>query len=148
MQGLRELYQEVILDHNRCPRNCHEMTEPTSTTRGANPLCGDKITLFIKENQGKIEDLSFVGHGCAISTASASLMTDYLKGLSVQEAKAIFELFHKMVTENDHEAQAKLGKLSVLAGVHEFPARVKCATLAWQTLKAALEHRQDTVSTE
>jgi len=148
MQSLRDLYQEVILDHNRSPRNCHLLEDANSTTQGFNPLCGDKITLYVKEANGIIEDISFTGTGCAISVASASLMTDYLKGKTVTEANHIFHLFHAMVTEDDHEAEKALGKLSVLAGVHEFPARVKCATLAWQTLRAALEHRNTTVSTE
>lgn len=148
MQNLRDLYQEVILDHNRSPRNFHDMKDPTSETQGYNPICGDKITLFLKESDGKIQEVSFTGKGCAISTASASLMTDAITGLTLAEAKKLFDLFHAMLTEDDKNAQNALGKLGVFAGVHEYPARVKCATLAWQTLRSALEHRHDIVSTE
>jgi nitrogen fixation NifU-like protein len=145
---LRELYQEVIIDHNRNPRNNHEMDGATNHAEGFNPLCGDKLTLFIKVNGNIIEDASFVGCGCAISTASASLMTEYLKGKSVSEAHDIFTRFHDMVTTDEGVQTLSLDKLAVLAGVREFPSRVKCATLAWHTLEAALKKSEDPVSTE
>ncbi|MCP5468863.1 MAG: SUF system NifU family Fe-S cluster assembly protein [Deltaproteobacteria bacterium] len=150
MSELRELYQEVILDHNKHPRNFHEMPEATCYAEGYNPLCGDQLTLYVKLGADqKIEDLSFVGSGCAISKASASLMTDELKGKSVKEAKNIFEKFHAMVTAKPgEETSFDLGKLSVLAGVCEFPARVKCASLAWHTLNSALKGEEETVTTE
>lgn len=138
---MRELYQEMILDHNRSPRNRRVMDDPTAHADGHNPLCGDQITVYVELVEGKIQDLSFVGQGCAISTASASLMTEALKGRTLPEAQAVFEQFHQMTTNDqvDVEFEGDLEKLNVLRGVKEFPARVKCATLAWHTLNRALE---------
>jgi nitrogen fixation NifU-like protein len=144
MQDLGDLYQQLILDHNKSPRNRRRIEHPSQTSEGYNPLCGDRITL---------EDIAFEGAGCAISTAAASMMTQTLKGRTVAEAEALFEKYHRLVAEEDDEpagddGEPKLGKLKAFAGVRQFPARVKCATLAWHTLKAALEDRHDVVSTE
>lgn len=136
---LQDLYQEVIIDHNNNPRNFHEMVNPTCQAQGFNPLCGDKVRIFLKIDNNIIEDISFSGSGCAISQASASLMSEALKGKTIDEAKAWFENFHKMLTvANASQTHYSLGKLAALAGVKEFPARVKCATLAWHTLEDAL----------
>ena len=146
MNDLRDLYQEVIFDHYRKPRN---FGRPDATNRqavGYNPLCGDKVTIYLQVEDGVIRDASFEGSGCAISTASASLMTDSLKGLREDEALKMMQQFQQMVTGT--AAGEGLGKLEVLAGVREFPQRVKCATLAWHTLQAALENQQQPVSTE
>lgn len=149
MIDLRELYQEVILDHNKNPRNAFKMTDANCQAEGFNPLCGDRLTLYLRIKNDKIEAASFEGTGCAISTASASLMTEYLKNKTIEDAKALFENFHHlMLAESIENAPNKLGKLNVLAGVREFPARVKCATLPWHTLKAALQHENYPVSTE
>ena len=150
MSDLRDLYQQTILDHTRKPRNKHEMPNATSTADGHNRLCGDKIRLFLKLNAGVIEDISFTGNGCAISTASASMMTEALKGKTLAEAQPLFELFHTMLTspldqEPDLEA---LNKLAVFSGVREFPVRVKCATLPWHTLQAAIKNQDAPVTTE
>ena len=145
---IRELYQEVIMDHNRSPRNHHAMANATCQARGYNPLCGDKLTVYLHLSAGVIDDISFVGCGCAISQASASLMTDALQGKTVVEAKALFEQFHTLLTHEDAACVANLDKLAVFAGVREFPARVKCATLAWHTLDAALKKEDLMVSTE
>ena len=134
--NLRELYQEVIFDHNRQPRNFHEMPEADHHADGHNPLCGDQLTVYLRINGDVIEDVSFVGHGCAISTASASLMTEAVKGKTVAEVEALFKDFHALLTDTPPERD--FGKLAVLTGVREFPARVKCATLAWHTLHNAL----------
>ncbi|HPR08675.1 MAG TPA: SUF system NifU family Fe-S cluster assembly protein [Denitromonas sp.] len=134
--NLRELYQEVIFDHNRQPRNFHEMPEADHHADGHNPLCGDQLTVYLRINNDVIEDVSFVGHGCAISTASASLMTEAVKGKTVAEVEALFKDFHALLTDTPPERD--FGKLAVLTGVREFPARVKCATLAWHTLHNAL----------
>jgi len=147
MSDLSDLYQEVILDHNRRPRNFHVLADASHTAEGYNPLCGDRLTLYLKLNGDTIEDVSFEGAGCAISKASASMMTDALKGRSIAEATALFDRFHRMVTTPPSEPVEEMGKLSALAGVREFPVRVKCASLAWHTLKAALRHEQST-STE
>ena len=147
MTDLADLYQEVILDHNRRPRNFHALEEASHSAEGYNPLCGDRLTLYLKVNGDTIEDVSFEGAGCAISKASASMMTDALKGRSVAEANALFARFHRMVTTPPSEPVEDMGKLSALAGVREFPVRVKCASLAWHTLKAALRHERGT-STE
>jgi len=139
---LRELYQEVILDHSKRPRNFHGMPEANHRAVGHNPLCGDRATVYLLVEGGVVRDVSFEGAGCSISTASASMMTDALKGKTVAEAGALFERFHELVTADPSKAQAasaELGKLAVFAGVHEFPMRVKCASLAWHTMKAALE---------
>jgi nitrogen fixation NifU-like protein len=149
MSDLRELYQALIIDHGRHPRNFHENIEANCVLEGFNPLCGDRLTLYVAEKNGVIEDISFIGEGCAISTASASMMTEALKGKTAAEAQEIFKAFHEMVTEHsDKDFTETLGKLSVLAGVAEFPARVKCATLAWHTVIAALAHQDKPVSTE
>lgn len=145
---LRELYQEIIIDHNRSPRNHRVIAHATSEAKGFNPLCGDKLTVYLLIGQGVIEDISFVGCGCAISQASASLMTDALQGKTVSEAHELFEHFHQMVTSDDDIPSLSLDKLTVLAGVRTFPARVKCATLAWHTLEAALKKEHTTVTTE
>ena len=142
MSDLNDLYQEVILDHNRRPRNFHRMANASHHAEGFNPLCGDRLTLYLKIEGDRISDLSFEGSGCAISKASASLMTDALKGHTLAEATALFDRFHRMVTTPADEPVEDLGKLSALAGVREFPVRVKCASLAWHTLKAAMSREQ------
>jgi nitrogen fixation NifU-like protein len=144
--GLRELYQEVIFDHNRRPRNFHEMAEATHRADGHNPLCGDQLTVYVRVNGDVVEDISFVGHGCAISTASASLMTEAVKGMPVDEVEKLFSDMHAMLTESHPDRD--LGKLEVLSGVREFPARVKCATLAWHTLHNAITRARETARTE
>jgi nitrogen fixation NifU-like protein len=144
---LSDLYQEVILDHNRRPRNFRTIEGPTHKAEGHNPLCGDRLSLFLDVEDGIVRDAAFQGTGCAISRASASLMTDTVKGLPLDEVRGIFERFHRMITTPPDQAVEDLGKLSVLAGVRQFPVRVKCASLAWHTLKAALESKQ-VVSTE
>jgi nitrogen fixation protein NifU and related proteins len=139
---LRELYQEVILDHSKRPRNFRAMPEANRRAVGHNPLCGDRATVYLLVEGDVVREVSFDGAGCSISTASASMMTDALKGKTTAEAKALFERFHELVTADPSKAQAAsadLGKLAVFAGVHEFPMRVKCASLAWHTMKAALE---------
>lgn len=148
MMDLRELYQEIIIDHNRNPRNHRAIEHATNQARGYNPLCGDKLTVYIQINHERVQDISFIGCGCAISQASASLMTDALQGKTVTEAHQLFERFHRMVTEDSTTPDLDLDKLSVLAGVRAFPARVKCATLAWHTLEAALKQDETTVITE
>ena len=148
MSELNELYQEVILDHNRRPHN-FRVIEGATTQEGYNPLCGDRLTLYVAIDGGVIKDVAFQGSGCAISKASASLMTDAIKGKTAAEARALFDQFHAMITSDHSGPTADLGKLSVLAGVREFPARIKCASLAWHTMKAAVAHDGDApVSTE
>jgi nitrogen fixation NifU-like protein len=148
MSELGELYQEVILDHNRRPRNFRAI-EDGKKQEGYNPLCGDRLTLYVKLEGDRIADVAFQGSGCAISKASASLMTEALKGKTVVEARELFEKFHDMVTSSPDTVAPDLGKLSVLSGVREYPTRVKCASLAWHTLKAAVSGAEDgPVSTE
>ncbi len=147
MADLRDLYQEVIFDHNRRPRNFGRLAGANRSAEGFNPLCGDMLALYLRVVDGVIEDVSFEGNGCAISTAAASLMTEALKGKTEAEAEALFEAFHALVTASGPPA-VPLGKLEVLAGVREFPMRVKCATLAWHTLHAALHDATQPVSTE
>lgn len=148
LDDLRDLYQEVIFDHNRNPRNFRVMDDADRQIDGFNPLCGDRLTLFIKMSDGGvISDASFQGQGCAISTASASLMTEIVKGKTEEEAEQLFTLFHKMAT-GEHVEMDELGKLAVLAGVCEYPARVKCATLPWHTLDALLKGSEEPVTTE
>ena len=150
MSDLRELYQEVILDHSRQPRNFRRPDHANREAKGDNPLCGDKVTVFLTVDDGKVTDVGFQGRGCAISMASASLMTEIVKGKSEAEARALFESFHDEMTGKSacHGAAAgELDKLTVLSGVREYPMRVKCATLSWHTLMAALNNAQ-TVSTE
>jgi nitrogen fixation NifU-like protein len=147
MSDLSDLYQEVILDHNRRPRNFRALDVATHHAEGFNPLCGDRVTVFLHVHGDRIDDVAFQGSGCAISKASASLMTDRLKGCTVVEARDLFERFHRMVTTPMGLDVEDLGKLSALAGVREFPVRVKCASLPWHTLKAALDRREN-ISTE
>jgi len=147
MSDLSELYQEVILDHNKRPRNYRVLEAPSHRAEGYNPLCGDRLSLFLSVEGDVITDVGFQGSGCAISKASASLMTDALKGRPVSEARELFDRFHRMVTTPPDQPVEDLGKLSVLSGVREFPVRVKCASLAWHTLKAALQ-REPSASTE
>jgi nitrogen fixation protein NifU and related proteins len=149
MSDLRELYQQVILDHNKNPRNFHDMPDATNRVDGYNPLCGDHYTIFLKRDGDTIKDVSFTGSGCAISKASASVMSSTLKGKSKDEADRLFDTFHRLVTgDQSGLSAADLGRLAAFSGVSEFPARVKCATLAWHTLKSALEGRDEKVSTE
>src|SRR5688500_9610882 len=149
MSDLRELYQQVILDHNKNPRNYHDMADATSHVEGYNPLCGDHYTIYLKVDGEKIEEVSFTGSGCAISNASASVMSSTVKGKSKEEAEALFDTFHRLVTgDSSGLSAADLGRLAAFSGVSEFPARVKCATLAWHTLRTALEGRDEKVSTE
>jgi len=150
MSELGDLYQEVILDHNRRPRNFHELTGANRKAEGYNPLCGDRLTLYLRVEEGVIRDVGFLGAGCAISKASASMMTEALKGKSEKEAEKIFEAFHRMVTgtANGDFDPADLGKLAIFEGVREFPVRVKCASLAWHTLRAALAASDEFVTTE
>ena len=148
MAGLRDLYQEVILEHSKVPRNFREMSEADHKAEGFNPLCGDRFTVYLHMDGDAIRDISFQGSGCAISKASASMMTQMLKGKTRAQAEKLFETFHTLVTGHGHGPDGDLGKLAVFSGVSEFPARVKCATLAWHTLQAALEGQQDAVSTE
>ena len=146
---LSSLYQEVVLDHGRKPRNFGPLVGATHTAEGMNPLCGDQLKLYVKLEDGVIREVSFEGSGCAISKASASVMTGVVKGKRAAEAEALFEKFHRMVTEGPAGTVSpeELGKLAVFSGVWEFPTRVKCASLAWHTLRAAL-HEGGTVSTE
>ena len=147
---LRELYQEVILDHHKKPRNFHKLDRSNRQADGYNPLCGDKISVYMQIENGLIVDIGFVGAGCAISTASASMMTESLKGKTEIEARALFENFHQFVA-NHSEAQPEpsiMGNLAAFSGVRDYPVRVKCATLAWHTMKAALEQSDETVRTE
>ena len=146
MNELSDLYQEVILDNYKSPKNFGDLEDATHAAHGDNPLCGDKVAIFVKLADGRIEDVRFKGSGCAISTASASLMTESVKGKSREEADAIYGKFHPMVTGEGNGED--LGKLEVFSGVSEFPVRVKCATLAWHTLRAALQGKKDVVSTE
>jgi nitrogen fixation protein NifU and related proteins len=149
-QELKELYQQVILDHNKSPRNFRKMENPTQSAEGYNPLCGDHIDVFLLIEDGIVKDASFKGEGCAISKASASLMTSILKGKTVQETEKLFEKFHDLVTGKlgDNPDIDDLGKLAVFAGVQEFPVRVKCASLSWHTMMNALKGNQEKVTTE
>jgi nitrogen fixation NifU-like protein len=148
---LRELYQETILDHSKRPRNFREMPEATGQAQGFNPLCGDKATVFVRLEDGVVRDVSFKGAGCSISTASASIMTESLKGKSRREVEELFQRFHALITSDPSRAAdnaaPELGKLAAFSGVCEFPVRVKCASLPWHTLKAALQG-EGQVSTE
>jgi len=150
MSELDELYQEVILDHNKSPRNFREMTHANRKAEGYNPLCGDHVTVFVQLEDGVIRDISFQGSGCAISKASASLMTAELKGKNESAAQVLFENVHKMLTgdASDDQAAGKVGKLQILSGVCKFPARVKCASLAWHTVNAALKGESQPATTE
>lgn len=153
MSDLRDLYQQTILDHTKRPRNFHEVPDANHRANGHNPLCGDKLTVYLKIQNDIIQDAGFVGAGCAISTASASMMTEMIKGKKVADIAPLFENFHSMVTapigvEPDEQRLESLDKLAVFSGVREFPVRVKCATLAWHTLQAALKDARGPVSTE
>ncbi len=146
--NLSALYQEVILDHNQSPRNHHVLSCANCQADGVNPLCGDKLTVYLFMDKGVIQEISFVGEGCAISQASASLMTESLKGKTKQEAEGLFHAFHTLLTEQDAKADKLLGKLVIFEGVRAFPARVKCATLAWHALDAALNKVGRVATTE
>jgi nitrogen fixation NifU-like protein len=150
MPDLRELYQEVILDHHRKPRNCRKPTDANKHADGFNPLCGDKVTVYVRVQDGIVRDIAFQGSGCAISTASASMMTETLKGKTEADVARIFERFHNLVTGKTSAGldNSDLGKLEVFTGVREYPVRVKCATLAWHTMRAALAGVTETVVTE
>jgi len=147
---LRELYQQVILDHNKSPRNFKKLENANHTAEGYNPLCGDKINIYMDVENGIVKDVSFLGSGCAISKASASLMSTIIKGKTKEKAEKIFEKFHDLVTGNltDEEEIEELGKLAVFSGVKDFPVRVKCASLAWHTMISALNKEEKIVSTE
>jgi nitrogen fixation NifU-like protein len=149
MDEMRELYQETILDHHKHPRNFRKL-ENGKSSEGYNPLCGDRITVYVLLDGDVIEDVAFEGSGCAICTASASVMTEVLKGKTVEEAEQLFGQFHDLVTGDPSEKPDTegLGKIAVFFGVREFPVRIKCATLAWHTFKAALEGKEDAISTE
>lgn len=150
MNELRELYQQVILDHNKNPRNFGELKQCTNYAAGHNPLCGDQIDVFVDVNDGIVKELKFNGSGCAISKASASIMTTLVVGKTIEEAKGLFDEFHKVVT-SDMSVQLdtlELGKMAVFCGVREFPARVKCASLAWHTMIQALENSNKVAITE
>ena len=147
MDDVRELYQEVILDHNQNPQNFGQLEPATHSGDGYNPLCGDKLSLTLQVEDGRVTDLRFSGSGCAISKASASIMTTIVKGKNVLEVEALFEAFHTLVTKGD-SGDGELGKLAVMAGVYKYPARVKCATLAWHTLKNCLSEKDEVAKTE
>ena len=147
MSDIRELYQEVILDHNRAPRNFHKLETADRVQEGFNPLCGDELTVYLKMVGDRIDDVGFQGHGCAISKASASLMTSNVKGKTAAEAEVLFLRVHGMLTKGAGDPE-ELGSIAALSGVRAYPTRVKCATLAWHTLKAALERVPGVVSTE
>jgi nitrogen fixation NifU-like protein len=148
MSDLRDLYQEMILDHTRQPRNCYVMDCANRTADGHNPLCGDVVKVYLRIEDGVIHEISFQGEGCAICTASTSLMTEAVKGKTVEQAKDLFDGFHHMLTGVAAEQGVELGKLKVFEGVREYPVRVKCATLAWHTLNAAMDGDEESVSTE
>ena len=150
MDELRDLYQATIMDHNKSPRNFCELPNGNRTAYGNNPLCGDKLSVFVELDGDRVADVGFKGAGCAISTASASLMTEFVKGKTTDEVEESFERFHKLVTGNPSEVEQApdLGKLAVFSGVREYPVRVKCATLCWHTLRAALHEDGATVRTE
>lgn len=151
MSDLRDLYQQIIVEHSKSPRNCRVLQGASLSAEGDNPLCGDHVTIYVQMEDDRVKDISFQGNGCAISTASASLLTEILKGKTRAEAEALFESFHDVVTgapPTEKPGAPALGKLAVFAGVSQFPLRVKCATLVWHTLKAALNQIKDPVSTE
>jgi len=151
MDELRDLYQTTILDHNKKPRNFRVIENADRQAEGHNPLCGDRLTVYLSlDEEGRVTDVAFQGNGCAISTASASLMTELVKGRTVEEIEEIFERFHDLVTgpRDTSVDVAALGKLAVFSGVREYPMRVKCATLSWHTLRAAIEGRKEVAKTE
>ena len=146
MDIFRDLYQQLIIDHNQNPQNFYEITDASYHADGQNPLCGDELSVFINEKDGLIMDIAFMGTGCAISKASASIMTSTLKGMMVDEAKILFEKFYILATTG--ESAEDLGKLAVLGGVHKYPSRVKCATLAWHTFQGAMNNSHEVIKTE
>ena len=146
MNVFRDLYQQLIIDHNQNPHNYHEIKDANFRAEGQNPLCGDELTIYILEKNGIIIDIAFKGNGCAISKASASIMTSTLKGLSINDAKKLFDKFHTMATTG--KSAEDLGKLAVLGGVHKYPSRVKCATLAWHTFQGAINNTKNIIKTE
>ena len=150
MFDLQELYQEIVMDHNRRPRNFGALENPTNQAKGFNPVCGDEVTVFLEVLEGKIIDVSFNGVGCAISKSSASMMTESVKGKSLEQAKAVFESFRNMITKKPGEEYKSeiLGDLEILQGVSQYPTRIKCATLSWHALQSALDEDDDTVTTE
>ena len=151
MNELQDLYREVILDHNRSPRNFGELEDADRIIEGVNPLCGDRMTLYVKLDGDTVQDISFKGTGCAISVASSSLMTEKVKGASLQETLELFDKVHDMLTAVDYDGSADLedlDKLAALSGVREYPTRVKCASLSWHALKSALTSVDDKISTE
>lgn len=149
MNDLRDLYQDVIIEHGRRPRNFGKIEQADTFARGKNPLCGDKIAVYMNIQNDQISDVKFDGEGCAICLASASLMSEHLKGRSIEAAKQLFETFHKLITQDGFEiSDDSLGKVVILAGVKDYPARVKCATLAWHTLLHALQHNTEEATTE
>ena len=145
---LKDLYRDVILDHNRKPRNLGRLAPPARSARGHNPLCGDQLTVYAELDSGVVRELKFEGTGCAISVASASLMTEAVRGKTTEQAERLFTQVHDLLTRADAPAPPELGKLAALSGVREFPARVKCASLCWHTLRAALASAAIPVSTE
>ncbi|MGH9431490.1 MAG: Fe-S cluster assembly sulfur transfer protein SufU [Terriglobia bacterium] len=150
MSDLRDLYQEVVIDHSKHPRNFRKLEGANLSAQGYNPLCGDRVTVYVKFQDGRVQDIAFEGSGCAISTASTSIMTEALKGKTKVEAEALFEVFHDLVT-GVYEPKAGspgLGKLQVFSKVSDYPVRVKCATLAWHTMRSALEGTVNVISTE
>ena len=149
MSGLSDLYQEILLEHNSKPRNFRKVEDASATAEGYNPLCGDQITLYLKVVDDVVEDVAFQGVGCAISRASASMMTQSIKGKSLDEAHVIFDAFHNMITHPNEEPDFDiLGDLETLSGVNEYPTRIKCAVLAWHTMRSALNDEGQTVTTE
>ena len=146
MDIYKDLYQQLIIDHNQNPRNYSKLENASHSAEGHNPLCGDVITVSLIKRDGIIEDIAFMGSGCAISKASASIMTSTLKGMKIEDAEVLFKNFHTLATTGENSGDME--KLSVLAGVHKYPARVKCATLAWHTFKGALNHITETIKTE
>ena len=149
MVEINELYQELVLAHGNSPSNFHEMSDATRTAEGFNPFCGDQLTLYLKIENGQVMEATFTGRGCAISKASASLMTEAVKSRTIVEARQTFTAFHKMITRGPEEYEASgLGDLEALAGVRQFPTRIKCAILSWHTLESALKDENETVSTE
>lgn len=148
MNELQELYREVILDHNRQPRNFGELADADRVIEGVNPLCGDKMTLYVKLADGRVQDIRFKGTGCAISVASSSLMTERVKGATIAESAELFDKIHDMLIGAGADVAEDLGKLAALAGVRDYPTRVKCASLAWHALHAALDGSNQRVTTE
>ena len=148
MPELQDLYQQIILDHNKNPRNYHELPNATRKVDGYNPLCGDHYTIFVELDGDTIKDIGFTGSGCAISKASASVMSSSVKGKTTAAVNELFDTFHKLVTGESELDEAELGRFAAFSGVSEFPARVKCATLAWHTLNSALQGEEQVVTTE